>query len=218
MRITRQMTAKREVERAKDSSRRRNTRQDTAKRILERAIEASRNKSKRRAEHVKRSRWKKVEPEPSEKLTKRRNYEAKRKAKARSSAIFGNRESQARLKYRKQVQEESLETKLEKFRSKLKEGPTCICVCCGSLWFRSSVQSTSPASMQTKHDNGFIDKIFHVKCSDTWICRTCYSYTQKGKVPRLALWNGLDFPEIPDILKDLTTLEERLVALRLPFL
>jgi len=169
--------------------------------------------SKRRA---KQSRGKKLEPEPTEKLAKRRNYEAKRKAKARSSAIFRKRESQARIKYRMQVQEETLETKLEKFKCKAKEGPTCICVCCGSLWFKSSVQSISMTNMQVQHDQDFIEKIFHVKCNDSYICRTCHSYTQRGKVPRLALSNGLDFPNVPDVLKDHTTLEERLVALRLP--
>jgi len=127
------MTAKREADKAKDSSRRRKTRQDPAKRILEKAKEASRKKSKRRAEHVKQTIGKKLGTESLEKLAKRRNYEAKRKAQARSSAVFRKRESQARLKYRNQVQEETLETRLDKFRSKSKEGPTCICVCCGSL-------------------------------------------------------------------------------------
>jgi hypothetical protein len=37
-------------------------------------------------------------------------------------------------------------------------------------------------------------------------------------VPRLALSRGIDFPKIPPILSDLTTLEERLCALRLPFM
>jgi hypothetical protein len=39
-----------------------------------------------------------------------------------------------------------------------------------------------------------------------------------GKVPRLCLKNGLEFPTIPQELLNLTTLEERLVALRLPFI
>jgi hypothetical protein len=39
-----------------------------------------------------------------------------------------------------------------------------------------------------------------------------------NQVPRLALANGIDFPKIPPVLKDLTTLEERLCALRLPFM
>jgi hypothetical protein len=34
----------------------------------------------------------------------------------------------------------------------------------------------------------------------------------------MALANGIDFPDIPPVLKGLTTLEERLCALRLPFM
>jgi len=95
-----------------------------------------------------------------EKLAKLRKNDAQRKAKARSSAIFKKRESMSSVKHRMQIQEETLETKLEKFKSRAKEGPTFICVCCGSLWFRSSVLSMSPATMQTKHDQGFIAKFF----------------------------------------------------------
>jgi len=154
----------------------------------------------------------------SEKLAKLRKYDAQRKARARSSAIFRKRESESRNKHRMKAQEESLDSKLEEFRIKTKEGPTCICVCCGSLWFKNSVLSISLSTLLDQHEQSFVNKIFNVKNSESWVCRTCHVYIKKGTVPRLALSNGLDFPEIPDIIKGLTTLEERLVALRLPFL
>jgi len=244
-RINRQVIAKKAAEQAKDSSRRRITRQMTAKRNAERTNDALRKRIKRqnslarklsqakdtlrrrklrersrnqiKDKEIRIRRIKSIRKQP-EKLSKLRKQMAERKAKARKSEIFKKRESESRMKYRSQIKEEKLEIKLQRFITKAKEGPTCICVCCGSLWFRSSVQKISPAIMQAKHDQNFLDRIFHVKCSDSVICRTCYSYAQKGKVPRLALSNGLNFPEIPDVLKDLTTLEERLVALRLPFL
>jgi len=89
---------------------------------------------------------------------------------------------------------------------------TCICTYCGSLWFRSSVHSVSTTNLENKHSPQFLGKILYLSSGEAWICRTCYIYVQKGQVPRL------EFPKIPDVLKNLTTLEERLVALRLPFL
>jgi len=245
MRITRQNAAIRLAEQARDSSRRRITRQDTAKRALERAKDNSQKKSKRlslsaiqlaqvKDKLIRRKlrenpdkkfkerecRIRRIEliQEQPEKLAKLRKLDAEKKAKARSSAIFRKRERESKQKHRMQIQEETLQVKLQKFKSKAKEGPTCICVCCGSLWFRSSVLTMSLNKILDKHDQSFVDKIFNVSNSENWVCRTCHVYIQKGQVPRLALSNGLDFPEIPDVLKDLTTLEERLVALRLPFL
>lgn len=40
----------------------------------------------------------------------------------------------------------------------------------------------------------------------------------KGKVPKLCFSNGFNFPSIPEVLKGLTQLEERLVAGRIPFM
>jgi len=224
MRLTRQVTAYKNLERAKNLSRMRITRQDTSKKAMEQAINTRRRKEIRKMteSNTKKSKFQNkiaqvAIPQP-EKLLQVRKNQAQKKARARRSDVFRKRESEARKKYRKRLEEEPLDTKLEKFREKSKEGPTCICTCCGSLWFRNSVHSVSKANLENNHSSGFLEKIFHVSTGKGWICRTCYIYVQKGQVPRLALSNGLDFPQIPDVLKNLTTLEERLVALRLPFL
>ena len=56
--------------------------------------------------------------------------------------------------------------------------------------------------------------------STEYLCSTCNRYlmSKKPKIPKLCYKNGLEFPEIPPELKDLTTLEERLVSGRLPFM
>ena len=49
-------------------------------------------------------------------------------------------------------------------------------------------------------------------------CATCKNAIVKKNVPKICLANGLDFPEIPDCLKDLTPIEERLIMPRLSFI
>ncbi len=48
-----------------------------------------------------------------------------------------------------------------------------------------------------------------------WICSTCL---KAGKLPTCAKANKMTFPEKPDILKDLTPLEERLISPKIPFM
>ena len=50
-----------------------------------------------------------------------------------------------------------------------------------------------------------------------WVCNTCYSAISAGKVPKLSKANIMNFPEIPPQLH-LHPLEERLIALRIPFM
>ena len=42
--------------------------------------------------------------------------------------------------------------------------------------------------------------------------------TKAGKLPTCAKANKMTFPEKPDVLKDLTPLEERLISPRIPFM
>ncbi|KAK3922139.1 ATP-dependent DNA helicase [Frankliniella fusca] len=50
------------------------------------------------------------------------------------------------------------------------------------------------------------------------VCSTCANYLKKGKVPHFAVVNGLLFEPLPEELTGLTTLEERLVSARIPFM
>ena len=53
--------------------------------------------------------------------------------------------------------------------------------------------------------------------SEEWICHTCLSALQYGKVPKLSVANGMKWSNKPPEL-DLHQLEERLIALRIPFM
>lgn len=50
------------------------------------------------------------------------------------------------------------------------------------------------------------------KFSTVYICTTCRQQFKKGKLPTLAVKNGLEFPDLPKCITDLTPLEERLVS------
>jgi hypothetical protein len=51
-----------------------------------------------------------------------------------------------------------------------------------------------------------------------WICGTCHSNLKAGKLPSCAKANKMTFPEKPDVLTDLTPLEEGLISPRIPFM
>jgi hypothetical protein len=107
---------------------------------------------------------------------------------------------------------------LSEFRQLTKQGPTFTCCCCGGLWFRNSVRPLTPAKLDTFNEE-FRQLLINVRQDELYICSTCWkSASQKTpKLPRLCLSNGFEFPHVPEELKHLTALEERLVALRLPF-
>lgn len=68
----------------------------------------------------------------------------------------------------------------------------------------------------------FFKKVFYVvhlvNDEKNVMYSTCYQYVRIGTVPSLCLWNGLNFPEVPDCLKRLYPIKERLLALRIPFM
>ena len=109
---------------------------------------------------------------------------------------------------------------IEKYIKAIKEGPTWICSSCGGLWFRKSITIYTEKSM-LKHKNLTTNwnEICQIKINDNIVlCSTCKNGIFNNRIPKLALINGLQFPEIPEVLQNLTPLEERLISPRLPFM
>ena len=50
-----------------------------------------------------------------------------------------------------------------------------------------------------------------------WICNTCYNAIKQNRIPALWKGNGATFPKLPECL-ELTNLEERLAAARIPLM
>src|SRR4051812_10452709 len=145
------------------------------------------------------------------------------------------------LRKRRKVIRSTYEGLLGLYNNQIRESPTLICSCCGGLWYRSSTVLTSEEKLdKAGRYEDFIDAVLRVPQPQHRFCKTCNSSVKIGKVPKLALSNGFGFPELPDELKvsklllpttsyspkysrkyglqDLSPLEERLVALRIPFM
>ena len=82
-------------------------------------------------------------------------------------------------------------------------------------WFRKSVSLLKNTNIR-KCSLNYCTKLKSVS-SEEWICHTCLSALKDGKVPKLSVANGMIWPIKPPEL-DLHQLEERLIALRIPFM
>jgi len=113
----------------------------------------------------------------------------------------------------------SFDSMRSNYESKIKEGPTHICSCCGGLWFEYSIREITVENLINKGLKGeFIHTICYLKDEVIKLCVTCRKDIMSSKVPNICLSNGLAFHDIPDCLKVLTELEERLVSPRIPFM
>ncbi|OXA53864.1 SART-1 family protein DOT2 [Folsomia candida] len=101
------------------------------------------------------------------------------------------------------------------FQIEIADQPKWICSSCGGLWYKTSVHPTTTETVRKLHPK---KPFAHMKVDGKYfLCGTCHDSLKNGDVPRLCMSNGLYFPPIPHQLQNMTTLEERLVALRLPF-
>ncbi|KAK3908919.1 putative HTH-type transcriptional regulator YuaB, partial [Frankliniella fusca] len=108
----------------------------------------------------------------------------------------------------------------ERFNEQKKEMPTIICTCCAQLFFKkSTVSELSLKIDQTLSITDVCTYRHHLGENESGnVCSTCANHIKKGKVPHFAATNGLVFDPLPQELTGLTTLEERLVSARIPFM
>ena len=107
-----------------------------------------------------------------------------------------------------------IDTCIKLFHQSISCGPLYICSCCHQTWFKQSV--TSIKSLSHSEQQKFLTNTISFDNSE-WICYTCKSAVVSGKVPKLSVINGMSWPEKPKELY-LYPLEERLIALRIPFM
>ena len=105
---------------------------------------------------------------------------------------------------------------IKMFHSSIGVGPVFVCTCCHQTWFRKSVSMIKNINISAKDVRLHCTKLLSVN-KEEWICNTCLSTIRDGKVPKLSVANGMKWPEKPKELH-LHQLEERLIALRIPFM
>lgn len=102
-------------------------------------------------------------------------------------------------------------------------GPRYVCVCCGLLEFKDSVEPFFENATKTQNElktQAFFlkRKFFDNDDNNNWICKVCSRQLNENKLPKIALINSLEFPVINETIKDLSELEERLCSPRVAFL
>ena len=111
---------------------------------------------------------------------------------------------------------ETIEESIKRFHSDISFGPIYVCSCCHQTWFRKSVSVLKnthiPAESKRLHCTEFTSV-----GNEEWICHTCLSALRDSKLPKLSVANGMKWPDKPPEL-NLHQLEERLIALRIPFM
>ena len=109
----------------------------------------------------------------------------------------------------------TLEQLITKFHNAVSNGPVYICTCCDQLWYKHSVCLADKIRASNPNAVKLLQNITSVNNAE-WLCQTCMKHLKSGKVPPLAVVNGMKFPEKPTFFY-LNELECRLIAPRLAF-
>ena len=146
-------------------------------------------------------------------MNKKSNFETnKRKATKNHTSQFS--------KNNNQVNQTNVSLSIKQFHKNITVGPEYICTCCDQLWYKCSVRKCNHTLYPSCPKDILNLSLSGVKSvNDTeWICSTCHSNLQSGRMPSCAKVNSMCFPELPKPLKNLSPLEERLISPRIPFM
>ena len=111
---------------------------------------------------------------------------------------------------------ETIEESIKRFHSDISFGPIYVCSCCHQTWFRKSVSMLKNYHIPAESKRLHCTEVTSVG-NEEWICHTCLSAFRDSKLPKLSVANGMKWPVKPPEL-NLHQLEERLIALRIPFM
>ena len=110
----------------------------------------------------------------------------------------------------------NIEESIKRFHSDIAIGPLYVCSCCHQTWFRKSVSMLMNTHISAESKRLYCTDLTSVG-NEEWICHTCLSALRENKPPKLSVANGMKWPDKPPEL-NLHQLEERLIALRIPFM
>ncbi|XP_058840551.1 uncharacterized protein LOC131696040 [Topomyia yanbarensis] len=116
---------------------------------------------------------------------------------------------------------------LLKFIENRQQVPNYMCCCCEGAFFEAGVVKITreKVKLKLKIKARFSESIIDSRILNSYdermqnyACHTCIRYIENGKVPKLASSNGLKLPLVPECLKILNDIEERLLAPFVPFM
>ena len=107
----------------------------------------------------------------------------------------------------------TIDSCIEQFKKKIKEGPYYICCVCNRTLYRKSVKKLITSSYLSQD-------IFKKQLSfdgGEYICKTCHSNAVQGRLPCQAIVNNLYVDDVPSELENLQKLEQIIIAQRIVF-
>ena len=132
------------------------------------------------------------------------------------------KDNQIKDQQRKHASRHSVDIKeaMNKFLGHIKDFPEYICTSCNRMLYKKSVTQVQAKSF--KDVNAELAKACCTGKSSPdgreWICTTCLKYVKRNSLPPQASANNLALPDTPPELSNMTTLEERLLSQRYPFM
>ena len=114
--------------------------------------------------------------------------------------------------YIKQKYGSDFKDSIKIFNKLTSQGPIFVCSLCQQTTFSDKVTKINKLH-QTKNSHLLHECRTYYKSinNEEYICNTCRQYIYKGKIPRLSIKNGCNFPDKPQEL-DLFNLEERFIS------
>ena len=102
-------------------------------------------------------------------------------------------------------------TNLEKFRKAILEAPSNKCFSCKTLHY-----SRLDGMIAWDEVNGMFEGIVNLSVDDSvgqlWFCNKCKKSLQQKKIPAGSQFNNMKVAKVPSALRELNTLEERLIS------
>ena len=110
----------------------------------------------------------------------------------------------------------TIEECIKEFHSSIAVGPLHVCSCDHQTWFRKRISMLKNIHIPVQSKRLYCTKFTSVN-DEEWVCHTCFNALRDGKIPKLAVANGMKWPNKPPELH-YYQIEERLIALRIPFM
>ena len=135
-----------------------------------------------------------------------------------SEKILVSRKRNKQLKHHKRTNCLNNEVAIKEFKAICLQGPVHICCSCMRLLYKQSVLKLRTGKYCKIKSVCEVLSFTHLSEKDSYICKTCDKYLNKGKLPPQNFTNNLYLDRIPEELADLSSLESRLLAQRVPFM
>lgn len=116
---------------------------------------------------------------------------------------------QVRRKPRKSILIESI---IDSFIAKTKQGPDYVCIACHRLIYRQTVVLLSIEKYTNARPHDVLRDLYTSFDGNQWICTTCHAAPSRGNTPTQALANGLKLAVVPPELSGLNTLEIKFLS------